>query len=50
KVFQLVYKRATSIKLDRKLNRSIHKVLRKLVKKYSLRKIGQDKAYIYVED
>ncbi|KAF2844187.1 hypothetical protein T440DRAFT_35572, partial [Plenodomus tracheiphilus IPT5] len=50
KVYRLVYERATSAKLDQKMNRSMHKVLRKLAKKHSLRKIGRDKACMYVED
>ncbi|KAF2844244.1 hypothetical protein T440DRAFT_436700 [Plenodomus tracheiphilus IPT5] len=50
KVYRLVYERATSAKLDQKINRSMHKVLRKLAKKHSLRKIGRDKACMYVED
>ncbi|KAF2844020.1 hypothetical protein T440DRAFT_436948, partial [Plenodomus tracheiphilus IPT5] len=50
KVYRLVYERATSTKLDQKMNRSMHKVLRKLAKKHSLRKIGRDKACMYVED
>jgi len=32
------------------MNRSMHKVLRKLAKKYSLKKVGRDKACMYVED
>ncbi|KAF1364477.1 hypothetical protein EJ07DRAFT_27239, partial [Lizonia empirigonia] len=50
KVFRLVYERATEIKLDGKMNRSMHKVLRKLAKTYDLKKIGRDKACMYVED
>ncbi|XP_014550159.1 hypothetical protein COCVIDRAFT_116292 [Bipolaris victoriae FI3] len=50
KVFRLVYERATSVKLDGKMNRSMHKVLRKLAKKHDLKKIGRDKACMYVED
>ncbi|OCK73803.1 hypothetical protein K432DRAFT_311992, partial [Lepidopterella palustris CBS 459.81] len=50
KVFRLVYKRATGVKLDAKLNRSMHKVLKKLTKQHGLKKVGRDKAYIYVED
>ncbi|KAI1664624.1 DUF3435 domain containing protein [Pyrenophora tritici-repentis] len=50
KVFRLVYERATGVKLDGKMNRSMHKVLRKLAKKHDLKKIGRDKACMYVED
>ncbi|KAH8710290.1 hypothetical protein GQ44DRAFT_714462 [Phaeosphaeriaceae sp. PMI808] len=50
KVFRLVYERATGVKLDGKMNRSMHKVLRKLAKKHGLKKIGRDKACMYVED
>ncbi|KAF1952281.1 hypothetical protein CC80DRAFT_518793 [Byssothecium circinans] len=50
KVFRLVYERATGVKLDGKMNRSMHKVLRKLAKKHGLTKIGRDKACMYVED
>ncbi|KAF1964005.1 hypothetical protein BU23DRAFT_521662, partial [Bimuria novae-zelandiae CBS 107.79] len=50
KVYRLVYERATSLKLDGKMNRSMHKVLRKLAKKHGLKKIGRDKACMYVED
>ncbi|KAF2804456.1 uncharacterized protein BDZ99DRAFT_491224 [Mytilinidion resinicola] len=50
KVLRLVYKRATSNKINSKINRSMHKVLRKLVKKYKLKKIGRDKACIYIKD
>ncbi|KAF1352703.1 hypothetical protein EJ07DRAFT_168822 [Lizonia empirigonia] len=50
KVLRLVYERATGIKLDGKMNRSMHKVLRKLAKKHNLKKIGRDKACMYVED
>ncbi|KAF2818073.1 hypothetical protein CC86DRAFT_337582 [Ophiobolus disseminans] len=50
KVFRLVYERATGAKLDGKMNRSMHKVLRKLAKKHGLKKIGRDKACMYVED
>jgi len=32
------------------MNQSMHKVLKKLVKKHKLKKIRRDKAYIYVED
>ena len=45
-----MYERATGVKLDGKMNRSMHKVLRKLAKKHDLKKIGRDKACIYVED
>ncbi|KAJ6199964.1 C2H2 finger domain protein [Bipolaris maydis] len=50
KVFWLVYERATGVKLDGKMNRSMHKVLRKLAKKHDLKKISRDKACMYVED
>ncbi|KAF2685708.1 C2H2 finger domain protein [Lentithecium fluviatile CBS 122367] len=50
KVFRLVYERATGVRLDGKMNRSMHKVLRKLAKKHSLKKVGRDKACMYVED
>ncbi|KAF2031734.1 hypothetical protein EK21DRAFT_99467 [Setomelanomma holmii] len=50
KVSGLVYERATAEKLDAKTSRSMHKVLRKLAKKHSLKKIGRDKACMYVED
>lgn len=50
KVFRLVYERATGDKIDGKTNRSMHKVLRKLAKKHGLKKIGRDKACMYVED
>ncbi|KAF2462711.1 uncharacterized protein BDR25DRAFT_123116 [Lindgomyces ingoldianus] len=50
KVYRLVYERAAGFKLDGKMNRSMHKVLRKLTKKHSLKKVGQDKACMYVED
>ncbi|KAF2177817.1 hypothetical protein K469DRAFT_742362 [Zopfia rhizophila CBS 207.26] len=50
KVYRLVYKRATGVKIDRKMNRNMHKVLRKLAKKHGLKKIGRDKACMYVED
>ncbi|KAF2263259.1 hypothetical protein CC78DRAFT_554127 [Lojkania enalia] len=50
KVFRLVYERATGEKIEGKTNRSMHKVLRKLVKKYKLSKIGRDKTCMYVED
>ncbi|KAF1964356.1 hypothetical protein BU23DRAFT_585611 [Bimuria novae-zelandiae CBS 107.79] len=50
KVFRLVYERATGVKLDGKMNRSMHKVLSQLAKKHCLTKISRDKAYIYVED
>ncbi|KAF1949650.1 hypothetical protein CC80DRAFT_520408 [Byssothecium circinans] len=49
-VFRLVYKRATSVKLDGAMNQSMHKVLSKLAKKHGLKKIGRDKACMYVED
>lgn len=38
------------MKLDGKMNWSMHKVLRKLAKKHGLKKIGRDKACMYVED
>ncbi|KAF1935777.1 hypothetical protein EJ02DRAFT_460087, partial [Clathrospora elynae] len=41
---------AAGVKLDAKMNRSMHKVLRKLAKKHNLKKIGRDKACMYVED
>ncbi|KAF2676861.1 hypothetical protein K458DRAFT_379389 [Lentithecium fluviatile CBS 122367] len=50
KVFRLVYERATTVKLDGKLNRSMHKVLRKLAREHGLKKVGRDKACMYVED
>ncbi|CAI9635546.1 unnamed protein product [Alternaria burnsii] len=50
KVFRLVYERATGARLDGKISRSMHKVLRKLTKKHGLKKIGRDKACMYVED
>ncbi|ORX95381.1 hypothetical protein BCR34DRAFT_607969 [Clohesyomyces aquaticus] len=50
KVYRLVYERATSVKIDGKMNRSMHKVLRKLAKKHGLKKIGRDKACMYIED
>ncbi|KAF2682551.1 hypothetical protein K458DRAFT_307420 [Lentithecium fluviatile CBS 122367] len=50
KIFRLVYERATGVKLDGKMNRSMHKVLRKLAKKHGLKKIGRDKACMYVKD
>lgn len=45
-MFRLVYERATGVKFDGKMNRSMHKVLRKLAKKHGLKKIGRDKACI----
>ncbi|KAF2844126.1 C2H2 finger domain protein [Plenodomus tracheiphilus IPT5] len=50
KVFRLVYERAAGVKLDGKINRSMHKVLRNLAKKHHLKKIGRDKACMYIED
>ncbi|PVH92773.1 C2H2 finger domain protein [Periconia macrospinosa] len=50
KVFRLVYERSTSVRLDPKMNRGMHKVLRKLARKHGLKKIGRDKACMYVED
>ncbi|KAF2802862.1 uncharacterized protein BDZ99DRAFT_491913 [Mytilinidion resinicola] len=50
KVYRLVYERATGVKLDGQMNRSMHEVLRRLAKKHSLKKIGRDKACMYVED
>ncbi|KAF2875770.1 hypothetical protein BDV95DRAFT_626203 [Massariosphaeria phaeospora] len=50
KVYRLVYERATGAKLDGKINRSMHRVLRTLAKEYGLLKIGRDKACMYVED
>lgn len=50
KVFRLVYERVTSERLDARMNRSMHKVLRRLAKEHGLRKIGRDKACMYVED
>ncbi|XTI84866.1 hypothetical protein V2W45_1465870 [Cenococcum geophilum] len=50
KVYRLIYKRAISAKLNSRLNRNIYKVLRKLAKKYSLKKTGLEKPYIYIED
>ncbi|KAH5702852.1 hypothetical protein HBI18_255460, partial [Parastagonospora nodorum] len=44
KVFRLVYERATGARLDSKMNRSMHKVLRMLAKEHNLKKIGRDKA------
>ncbi|KAH7119589.1 C2H2 finger domain protein [Dendryphion nanum] len=50
KVYRLVFERATGTKIDGKLTRSMHKVMRLLAKKYGLKKIGRDKACMYVED
>ncbi|KAH8727436.1 hypothetical protein GQ44DRAFT_770455 [Phaeosphaeriaceae sp. PMI808] len=49
-VFRLVYERATGVRLDGKMDWSMRKVLRKLAKKHGLKKIGRDKACMYVED
>ncbi|KAH8787515.1 C2H2 finger domain protein [Hyaloscypha sp. PMI_1271] len=50
KVFRLVYERATREKIEGKLNRQMHRVLRKLAKKYHLSTKKREKTAMYVED
>ncbi|KAH8759530.1 hypothetical protein F5882DRAFT_431795 [Hyaloscypha sp. PMI_1271] len=50
KVFRLVYERATREKIEGKMNRYIHRVLRKLAKKYRLSTKKRDNIAIYIED
>ncbi|KAI0410839.1 C2H2 finger domain protein [Xylaria grammica] len=50
KVFRLVYERATGDKLDAKLNRKMHRALRKLADKYSLSNKKREKRCMTIED
>lgn len=50
KVFRLVYERATGEKIEGKMNRHMHRVLRKLAKKYKLTRKKREKTAMYVED
>ncbi|KAH8585592.1 hypothetical protein B0O99DRAFT_696323 [Bisporella sp. PMI_857] len=50
KVFRLVYERAIGEKIDGKLNRNMHRVLRKLAKKHRLTTAKREKTAMYVED
>ncbi|KAF8855964.1 C2H2 finger domain protein [Acephala macrosclerotiorum] len=50
KVFRLVYERATGEKIERKMNRHMHRVLRKLAKKYRLSTKKRDNVAMYIED
>ncbi|KAI9765782.1 MAG: hypothetical protein M1839_005382 [Geoglossum umbratile] len=50
KVFRLVHERATGEKIRGEINRKIHRILRKLVKKHKLTKGKREKTAMYVED
>ncbi|KAH2975874.1 hypothetical protein KXV25_006790 [Aspergillus fumigatus] len=50
KVFRLVYERATSSKIEKPMNRQMHRVIRKLAKKHKLSSKGREKSAMYVED
>ncbi|KAG9229900.1 hypothetical protein BJ875DRAFT_507659 [Amylocarpus encephaloides] len=50
KVFRLVYERATREKINRKMNRNIYRVLRKLAKKHRLTTKKREKTAMYVKD
>ncbi|KAH8663686.1 hypothetical protein BGZ60DRAFT_565713 [Tricladium varicosporioides] len=50
KVFRLVHERATGEKINRKIDRYMHRVLRKLAKKYRLTTKKRDNVAMYIED
>ncbi|KAG9246656.1 hypothetical protein BJ878DRAFT_533103 [Calycina marina] len=50
KVFRLVYERATGEKIEGKMNRHMHRVLKKLAKKYGLSTKKRDNIAMYIED
>ncbi|KAH7364625.1 hypothetical protein BKA65DRAFT_491766, partial [Rhexocercosporidium sp. MPI-PUGE-AT-0058] len=50
KVFRLVHERETEEKIKGKMNRHIHRVLKKLAKKYRLSTKKREKTAMYVED
>ncbi|KAH7306158.1 C2H2 finger domain protein [Rhexocercosporidium sp. MPI-PUGE-AT-0058] len=50
KVFRLVYERATGEKIEGKMNRHMHRALRKLAKKYRLSTKKRDNVAMYIED
>ncbi|KAL9633054.1 MAG: hypothetical protein Q9204_003553 [Flavoplaca sp. TL-2023a] len=50
KTFRLVYERASGAKIDARLTRDMHKVLRKLAKKHGLSRQPGDKPTMYVDD
>jgi len=50
KVFRLVYERATGEKIEGKMNRHMHRVLKKLAKKYGLSMKKRDNVAMYIED
>jgi len=50
KVFRLVYERANGEKIEGRMNRHMHRVLRKLAKKYGLSTKKRDNVAMYIED
>ncbi|KAI9867510.1 MAG: hypothetical protein M1813_009069 [Trichoglossum hirsutum] len=50
KVFRPIHERATGEKIREEINRKIHRILRKLVKKHKLTKGKSEKTAMYVED
>ncbi|CZR69582.1 uncharacterized protein PAC_19482 [Phialocephala subalpina] len=50
KAFRLVYERANGEKIEGKMNRHMHRVLRKLAKKYRLTTKRRDNTAMYIED
>ncbi|CAG8980240.1 hypothetical protein HYALB_00009822 [Hymenoscyphus albidus] len=50
KVFRLVHERTIGEKIEGKINRNMHRVLRKLVKKYGLSTEKREKTAMYIED
>ncbi|KAI9764096.1 MAG: hypothetical protein M1840_008901 [Geoglossum simile] len=50
KVFRLVYEGATGSKINAKLNRQMHRILKKLAKKHGLSTQKREKTAMYIED
>ncbi|KAF2415628.1 hypothetical protein EJ08DRAFT_673832 [Tothia fuscella] len=50
KLYRLVYERATGQKINGPMTRGMHKILKKLAKKYKLKKAGKEKPCMYYED